>query len=98
MTLAKRITTLERLVPRGKKGRPVPDDPVAFARGLLARQFAPADIDPTDPNHTGWLTRVYTFLITLTPEHQAWEREIGIGGTGIEPVGFEALDAVMRRG
>ncbi len=66
MRLSRRICTLESRIPRGRKGRPVPDDPVAFARGLLAGAFGPADIDPTHPHHTGWLTRECVFFTTLT--------------------------------
>ncbi len=98
MTLAKRICTLESLVPRRWKGRPVPDDPVAFARGLLAREFGPEDIDPTHPDHTGWLTRVCVFINTLTPEHQAWLTATGIADPAADLDELTALDAVMRRG
>jgi hypothetical protein len=78
----------------------VPEDPVAFARGLLAGAFGPEDLDPRHPNHTGWLTTVVAFLGTLTPEHIAWEAEVGIKSvaTCLDEVGLAALDAVIRRG
>jgi hypothetical protein len=78
----------------------VPEDPVAFARGLLAGTFGPEDLDPRHPHHTGWVTTVVAFLGTLTPEHRAWEAEVGIKSvaTCLDDVGLAALDAVMRRG
>ncbi len=98
MTLARRIRTLERLLPPNRSGRTVPHDPVAFARGLLAGDFGPADLDPSHPDHTGWLTRVYAFRTTLLPEHQAWLTATGIRQSGCDSGEFSALDAVMRKG
>lgn len=98
MTLTRRIHALEGRVPRRRKGRPVPDDPVAFARGLLAGLFGPADLDPRHPDHTGWLTRVYAFLTTLLPDHQEGLRGTGIGPASANVDKLAALDAVMRRG
>ncbi|WP_439624360.1 hypothetical protein [Gemmata sp.] len=100
MTLSRRFDALEQQIPRVKPGRPVPDHPVAFARGLLAGAFSPEDLDPCHPHHTGWLTTVYAFLTTLTPEHQASEAEAGIatGATCLDAEGLAALDAFMRRG
>ncbi|WP_439620680.1 hypothetical protein [Gemmata sp.] len=73
---------------------------MAFARGLLAVAFGPEDIDLRHPNHTGWLTTVYAFLTTLTPEYRAWEAEAGIApeATCLDETGLAALDAVMGRG
>ena len=100
MTLARRLVALEQRAPAPRPGRPVPDDPVAFARGLLAGAFGPDDLDPTHPHHTGWVTTVVAFLGTLTPEHRAWEASVGIksGATCLDAAGLAALDAVMRRG
>jgi hypothetical protein len=100
LTLARRLSNLEYRVPLGRSGRPVPDDPVAFARGLLVGAFGPEDLDPRHPHHTGWLTTAVAFLGHLTPEHRAWEASVGItnGPTCLDDVGLAALDAVMRRG
>ncbi|VTU02546.1 unnamed protein product [Gemmataceae bacterium] len=99
MTLSRRLDALEQRVPRPRPSGPVPDDPVAFARGLLAGAFSPEDIDPHHANQTGWLTIVVAFLGTLTPEHRAWEAAIGFVS---DPMGTDeevlaALDAVMCR-
>ena len=100
MTLARRLAALEHRAPAPRLGRPVPDDPVAFARRLLAGAFGPEDLDPRHPHHTGWLTTVVAFLGTLTPEHRAWEASMGIKSvsTCLDAAGLAALDAVMRRG
>ncbi len=96
MRLQARLKKLKVTV-RPRTCRTVPDDPVAFARGLLAGAFGPADLDPTHPNHTGWLTRVCVFLTTLTPEHQAWLKAAGIADPAANLDKIAALDAVMRR-
>jgi hypothetical protein len=100
VTLARRLTALEQRAPAPRPGRPVPEHPVAFARGLLSGAFGPEDIDPRHPHHAGWLTTVVAFLGTLTPEHRAWEASVGIaaGATCLDAQGLAALDAVMRRG
>jgi hypothetical protein len=101
VTLARRLVALEQRAPAARSDRrPVPDDPVAFARGLLAGAFGPEDIDPRHPHHTGWLTTVVAFLGTLTPEHRAWEAEVGITSAPLDSDAdvLAALDAVMRRG
>ncbi|WP_439630637.1 hypothetical protein [Gemmata sp.] len=78
----------------------MPEDPVAFARGLLAGAFGPEDLDPRHPHHSGWLATAVAFLGTLTPEHRAWEAEAGIKGEVLDSDNdmLAALDAVMRRG
>lgn len=108
MRLAARVQKLEATVRPVRRTRPVPDDPVAFARGLLAGTFGVDDLDPTDPDQTGWLVRLHAFLDTLGPEHQEWLR----GQRQLHPRAYPdavllpatdeeiwaALDEVMRRG
>lgn len=108
MRLTGRVQKLEAVTPPVRRGPVPPADPVAFARELLARAFGPTDLDPTHPHHTGWVSRVHAFLITLSSEHQTWlraERERdprAHPGAVLMPAPEEqilaALDAVMRRG
>jgi hypothetical protein len=110
MTRSRRLRALEAAAPPPAPGRgeAVPADPVAFARRLLAGAFGPADLDPADPRHTGWLVRVVTFLWTLGDEHQQWLRRAreldprAYPDQLLMPASNEAvlaaLDAVMRRG
>ncbi len=108
MSLARRVRKLEGIVVPVRRGKTLPQDPASFARGLLAGEFAAADIDPTHPHHTGWLVRAGAFLATLSPEHQAWlrlerERDPRAYPDALllpapEEVILAALDEVMRRG
>ena len=108
MSLSRRLRALEAVVPPVRRGALLPDDPVAFARGLLAGTFAVADLDPAHPEHTGWVCRMIAFLDTLSPEHQAWLRDQrawharAYPDAVLLPAAEEevlvGLDAVMRRG
>ena len=108
MNLGSRVGKLELEIPVRRVTAAVPNDPVAFARGLLAGAFGVEDLDRTNPNHTGWLAQLFVFLQTLEPEHQAWlrlvhERHPGsYPGALLLPASDEqvwtALDDVMRRG
>jgi hypothetical protein len=106
--LSSRLRKLEAVAPPARRGKVLPEDPVAFARGLLAGDFVPGDIDPMHPDHMGWMCRMHVFLIMLTPEHQAWlrlQRELdprSYPGDLLLPAPEDeilaALDEVMRRG
>ena len=108
MGLSRRVQKLEAAIPPIRSARPVPTDPVAFARGLLAGTFGLDDLDPTDPYQTGWLVRLHAFLGTLSPGHQAWLQRARESDPGAYPGDLllpapeaaihTALDAVMRRG
>lgn len=74
MRLTARLHKLEGAVRPVRRAGRVPADPVAFGRAMLAGAFAVADLDPTDPDHTGWAAQVTAFLVTMSPEHQAWLR------------------------
>jgi hypothetical protein len=100
MTLTRRIASLERRVPQGPQRRPVPNDPVEFARGFLTGVFSIEDTDPHHPDHTGWLTRLFAFLITVRHDQQMCQP-----GASSEPdpshlarADWQTLDDYMRRG
>ncbi|MBP3954831.1 hypothetical protein J8F10_05985 [Gemmata sp. G18] len=108
MNLGNRVGKLEFEIPVRRASTAVPNEPVAFARGLLAGAFGVDDLDRTNPNHTVWLAQMSAFLQTLKPEHQAWLRLVHERHPGAYPDQLllpasdeqilEALDAVMRRG
>ncbi len=108
MTLGNRVGKLELQILVRRVTAAVPNDPVAFARGLLAGEFKVGDLDRTNPNHTGWLSQMCAFLQTLQPEHQSWLRLVHERHPGAYPGQIllpatdeqilDALDAVMRRG
>lgn len=91
-----------------RRGRALPDDPVAFARAFLAGAFAVGDIAPDGPDHVGWLTQLVAFLGTPAPEGQEWLRRERERAPGSYPDALllpatddeilSALDEVMRRG
>ena len=108
MRLSARLHKLEGTVRPARRAGSVPTDPVAFGRGFMAGTIAVEDLDPTDPDHTGWAAQVTAFLVTLSPEHQAWLRRVrdldprAYPGALLLPAPDDqvlaALDAVMRRG
>ncbi|MBP3954795.1 hypothetical protein J8F10_05805 [Gemmata sp. G18] len=108
MRLGSRVGKLEFEIPVRRVSATVPNDPVAFARGLLGGAFGVEDLDRTNPNHTGWLAQLCAFLQTLEPEHQAWLRLVHERHPGSYPAAlllpatdeqvWASLDEVMRRG
>jgi hypothetical protein len=105
--LSRRVRKLEA-APPVRRGPQLPRDPVAFARAFLAGEFKAEDIDPCDPDHTGWLCQMHVFLMELGPEHQAWlkaQRELdpraypdALLMPASDEVILAALDETMRRG
>jgi hypothetical protein len=100
MTLTRRIASLERRVPQAPQRRPVPNDPAEFARGFLTGEFSTEDIDPHHPDHTGWLTRLFAFLITI--RHDQEMCPLGVSNepdpSHLARADWQTLDDYMRRG
>ena len=108
MSLRTRLQTLATRRPPPPRTPVLPEDPVTWARGFVSGAWTIADIDPTHPDHLGWLARVMAFVTTLTPQHQQWLRQQRELTPGCYPDALllpatndeilAALDAVMRWG
>lgn len=73
MSLNSRVAKLEGQAVTRRKRKLVPTDSLeSFTRGWLTGEFTVDDIDPTDFDHTTLLSRLAAYLVTLTPEHQAF--------------------------
>jgi hypothetical protein len=81
MRLENRLKKLEELVPSvRRKFVKIPTESLAaFCRGLLRREFTPADIDHTDFDQSTAVGQFAAAMVVLGPSHQAWCDRSGWG-------------------